>query len=246
MAEMCRRAVELRIPEIGFAEHYDLHPDESPRDWFRVESWKEELARCRLQFSGQLEIRAGIEIGEPHFFRAEMETMLAKAPFDFVIGSLHWIDRKTVFDIRYFNRPAAEAFGLYFQELERMTRAGGFDVLGHFDVPLRTGFDVYGSYDPRSYEDLIRPVLRNCIERSIALEINTSGMRRPAGMLIPGREILCWYREMGGKLVTLGSDAHRPEHLALHLDAAVEALRESGFHHVVRFERRHPRRIRLE
>jgi histidinol-phosphatase (PHP family) len=246
METMCRRALELGLPEIGFAEHYDLHPEENPRDWLRIAPWMEELECCRRKFGGQLRIRAGIEVGEPHLFRAELEAKLEEAPFDFVTGSLHWIGRRLVFDIRYFERPPEEAFGLYFLELERMTRAGGFDILGHLDVVVRTGFEAYGSYDPKIYEDLIRPVLGNCIERNIALEVNTSGMRRSAGILIPGREILGWYREMGGSLVTLGSDAHRPEHLALHLNVAVEALREAGFQHVIQFERRQPRRQRLE
>ena len=141
MEEMCMSAVLLGIPEIGFAEHYDLHPDEKPRDWFRLEPWLAELQRCRHEYDGQLTIRAGIEVGEPHLFQEAMQAMLASAPFDYAIGSLHWVGRSTVFDRAYFQRPAEEAFGLYFEELERMTKAGGFDVLGHFDVLIRTGFD---------------------------------------------------------------------------------------------------------
>jgi histidinol-phosphatase (PHP family) len=245
MEEMCRTALALGVPEIGFAEHYDLHPDENPRDWLRLEPWLAELERCRAEFAGQLKIRAGIEIGEPHLFQAEAQAMLASAPFDYVIGSLHWVGRSSVFDVAFFLRPAEEAFRLYFEELERMTSAGGFDVLGHLDVLVRTAFDVYGEYDPRPYETLIRPVLRNCIDRGIALDINTSAMRRNAHVLLPGPDILRWYAEMGGERVTLGSDAHRSEQVAFHLDAALDAMQAAGLRCVTQFEQRQPRLIPL-
>jgi histidinol-phosphatase (PHP family) len=245
MEDICRRAVEVGVPEIGFTEHYDLHPDEKPRDWLRLEPWLAELDRCRTKFSGQLQIRAGIEIGEPHLFKAEVESMLARAPFDYAIGSLHWVGRIATFNVAFFQRPAEEAFRLYYEELERMTRSGGFDVLGHLDFPVRTAFGVYHGYDPRSYETLIRPVLQNCIERGIALDVNTSAMRKQARVLLPGLEILRWYAEMGGERVTLGSDAHRPEHVAAYLDMALEAIKAAGLRYLTRFERRQPRFIPL-
>jgi histidinol-phosphatase (PHP family) len=244
--QMCRIAVALGIPEIGFAEHYDLHPDEDPRDWLRLEPWLEELGRCRAEFSGRLVIRAGIEIGEPHLFRDEMNAMLARAPFDYVIGSLHWVGRESVFDAAYFQRPAEEAFNLYFAELARMTASGGFDILGHLDVPVRTGFGFYGSYDPAKYEPMIREVLRNCIEHGIALDVNTSALRRKAQVLLPGLPILRWYAEMGGKRVTLGSDAHRPEQVASHFAVALDAVRTAGLEALAQYELRRVNLVALE
>jgi len=245
MEEMCRSALALGVPEIGFAEHYDLHPDENPRDWLRLEPWLAELEHCRAEFAGRLKIRAGIEIGEPHLFQAEAQAVLASAPFDYAIGSLHWVGRSSVFDVAFFQRPAEEAFRLYFEELEHMTGVGGFDVLGHLDVPVRTAFNVYGGYDPRCYETLIRPVLRNCIDRGIALDINTSAMRRSARVLLPGPDILRWYAEMGGERVTLGSDAHRSGQVASHLDEALDAMKAAGLPYLTQFEQRQPRLIPL-
>ena len=245
MENMCRSAVAAGVQEIGFTEHYDLHPDENPRDWLCLEAWLAELDRCRTKFSGQLQIRAGVEIGEPHLFQAEVESLLARAPFDYAIGSLHWVGRTATFNVAFFQRPAEEAFRLYYEELERMTRLGGFDVLGHLDFPVRTAFDVYHGYDPRSWETLIRPVLQNCIDHGIALDVNTSAMRKHARVLLPGLEILRWYVEMGGERVTLGSDAHRPEHVAAYLDVALEAIRAAGLCGLTRFERRRPQLIPL-
>lgn len=245
LAEMCRIAATLGIPEIGFAEHYDLHPDENPRDWLRLEPWLEDLERCRAEFSGRLVIRAGIEVGEPHRFHEDMNTMLARAPFDYVIGSLHWVGSESVFDPAYFQRPAEEAYSRYFAELARMTARGGFDILGHLDVPVRTGFNFHGSYDPRDYEPWIRQVLRNCIEQGIALDVNTSAMRRKAQVLLPGLPILRWYAEMGGMRVTLGSDAHRPEQVASHFGVALDAIRTAGLQSLVQYELRRPHHVAL-
>jgi histidinol-phosphatase (PHP family) len=245
MAEMCRSAAAQGLPEIGFTEHYDLHPDEPQRDWFKLEPWAAELEKCRAEFAGRMTIRAGVEIGEPHLFPAEARALLARYPFDYCLGSLHWVGRQVVFDQEYFRRPAEEAYRLYFEELERMTRLGGFDILSHFDVLVRVGYDMYGAYDPQPYEALIRPVLRNVIEQGIALDLNTAALRRRAKVLTPGVAILRWYVEMGGERVTLGSDSHHPAQVGAHLDLAVAAAREAGLKYVTQFENRKPRMVPL-
>jgi histidinol-phosphatase (PHP family) len=238
MEAMCQGAIKAGVAEIGFTEHYDLHPDEWPRDYFKPGPYFDELENCRRQFAGQLIIRSSVEIGEPHIFRLEAQALLSAHPFDYVLGSLHWVGRRLIFDPKYFDRPADEAFREYFIELERMTRAGGFDVLSHFDVPVRVGYDIYGEYHPERYEDVIRPVLANCIRHGIALDLNTAAFRRRAQQLSPGAAILTWYREMGGERVTLGSDAHRPEHIATNFEPAFAALRAAGLSHLTFFERR--------
>jgi len=245
MAEMCRAAILKGIPEIGFTEHYDLHPDEDGRDWFRLEPWAAELERCQRRFAGRLVVRGGIEIGEPHVFQAETKEMLQSYPFDYALGSLHWVGRESVFHPDFFRRTAAEAFRLYFQELERMARVGGFDILPHFDVPVRVGWKIYGHYDPLEHEEYIRPVLKSCIEQGIALDINTAALRRSANVLTPGEVILSWFSEMGGERVTLGSDAHRPDHVGAGLELAIESARAAGLNYVTYFEQRQARMVKI-
>ncbi len=246
MDEMCEAAVIKGIPEIGFTEHYDLHPDEIQRDWLDVERWAEELEHCRTRYAGRLIIRAGIEVGEPHLFYEEVRSMSARYPFDYVLGSLHWVGRENVFYPGFFARSKEEAFGIYFRELERMTRAGEIDILAHFDIPIRAGAQYYGSYDPRAFESLIRPVLQNCIDRGTALEINTGSLRRDAAVLNPGAPILAWYAEMGGTHLTLGSDSHRSQHVGAGLDVALAAAREAGLRCLTRFEARRGHLTSLE
>jgi histidinol-phosphatase (PHP family) len=203
------------------------------------------LERCRRQFAGQLVIRAGIEIGEPHLFSGDVRRMMTRFPFDYAIGSLHWVGSDSIFSPRYFTLPARQAYGRYFAELERMTREGEFEVLGHLDVPVRTAFDIYGGYEAHAYEDMVRPVLQACIEREIALEINAGTLRRRAGVLTPGLPILKWYAEMGGTQLTLGSDAHRPGQVAAGLNVALDAARAAGLHQLTQLEKREKRLIAL-
>lgn len=233
MQDMCKSAIAQDIPEIGFTEHFDLHPLEPCNNWFRPAPWWAEVERCRLEFAGRLTIRAGIEVGEPHIYRAEMDALLAQWPFDYVLGSLHWVGRNSMFDINYFKQtPRDQAYRAFFIELEQMTRQGGFEILSHFDVFIRTAHAVYGHYQPRDFEDLIRAVLRNCVEQGIALDLNTSALRRRVAVLTPSVDILRWYVELGGERVTLGSDAHRPVDVAGHFDVALAIAKAAGLRYL--------------
>ena len=245
IVEQCLSALAKGLPEIGITDHYDLHPSEACRDWFRLNEWAAELAQARKEFEGRLIVRAGIELGEPHVYQAEAQAMLARYPFDYALGSLHWVGNEIVFDRHYFRRPADEAFGLFFEELERMTRVGGFDVLSHLDVVVRVGKPIYGGYDPRHYEEAIRAVLQNCIAQGIALDLNTQGLRNRCQLLTPGVEILTWYAELGGERVTLGSDAHTPDVIAANFDMALDALRAAGLKYVTMFEKREARMVKI-
>lgn len=239
MREMCLGAIENGVQEIGFTEHYDLHPGDSYRDWFKPESWWVELDRCREEFAGRVTIRAGIELGEPHIFVEEAVSMLAAYPFDYALGSLHWVDNKSMFSVRHFQTtPQDEAFERYFAELARLTASGDFDILSHFDVLVRNAYRVYGGYEPLRYEAAMRPALQNCIDRGIALDINTSSLRKGLPLSTPGLDILRLYASMGGERVTLGSDAHRPQHVGVGLDVAMQIAKEAGIHYITHFSQR--------
>jgi len=187
-----------------------------------------------------------MELGEPHIFKKEARAMQASYEFDYTLGSLHWVGDESVFNPAYFKkRQPKEAFALFFEELERMTSVGGFDILSHFDVVVRTAHQIYGSYDPRDYEDYIRPVLKNCVEHGIALDINTKGLRTKINMLTPNEDILRWYVEMGGERVTLGSDSHEPKFVGAGCDVALRAAQAAGLKHLTYFEKRQAKLVLL-
>ena len=238
---MCRRAIELDIPEIGFSEHWDVGPYETNPRFFKPEPWYTELERLRGLFAGQLIIRAGIEIAEPHLYPQETAEVLGRAPFDYVIGSVHFVGKNFMFNGEYFQAHTAnEVYGSYFAEMNRMVSTADLDIVAHFDIPARAGKPILG-YEPARYEEKIRAALKTCIERGLALDINVSGLRKPAQIIMPDPLILKWYAEMGGQRVTLGSDAHRLPEVSLHLEKAIEAIHAAGITYVTHFEQRQPR-----
>jgi len=241
MAEMCRSALSKGIHEIAFTEHFDLHPKDSCTSFYKADQYFEKLEAARREFAPLgLTIRAGVEVGELHRYADRVEPVLEAWPYDVVLGSLHWVGDDIVFDTDFFRAHTPyETITAYFTELAAMVRRGGFDVLAHPDVFKRTAYAVYGYFEIGEWEDWVRPVWQTCIEQGIGIEINSSGLRLPVGQAHPSLKALCWYREMGGELLTIGSDSHRPEHVGYGLTTALDLAREAGFTQLCSFERRH-------
>jgi len=239
--EMCRQAIKLGLPEIGFTEHWDVGPYEKNPRFFQPEPWYAELGRLRELFTSQLTIRAGIEIAEPHLYPQAAADVLVRAPFDYVLGSVHFVGPHFIFDEAYFRAHTAdEVYRAYFAEIEMLLQTADIDILAHLDVPVRTAKPIFG-YDPTRYEDQIRSILRMVIDRKLALDVNAGGLRKAAQNLSPDPFILKLYAEMGGERLTLGSDAHAASQVGLHLDAALDAVRLAGLTHFTRFEQRQAR-----
>ncbi|WP_119068633.1 histidinol-phosphatase HisJ family protein [Aggregatilinea lenta] len=240
MADMAQVALARGIREIAFTEHFDPKPEDMCAGCYDPAPYFAELDEVRHQFAPLgLTIRAGLEAGEYHLYTDTIQPVLDAWPYDYVLGSLHWVGDHSVFDAAYFQASAAEETAAgYFTELARLARHGGFDVLSHADVIKRTSYRVYGHFDIADWEDLVRPVWQACIDNGIGIEINTSGLRLAVSQTQPSLPALKWYHDMGGELLTLGSDSHRPEHVGFELATAMDLAREAGFTRLCTYERR--------
>ncbi len=240
MAEMCAAALRQGLSEVAFTDHFDLHPRDDGCGFYRADDYFAALQANRAQFAPRgLTIRAGVEVGEMHRYHEIVQPVLDAYPYDLVIGSLHWIGDEGVHEPEFYTRRTpAEAMRLYFRELADLAQAGGFDILGHLDIPARYCVPFYGPFDITAWESLVRPVWEACIANGIAPEINTSGLRSAVGRPLPAVEALRWYREMGGEHLVIGTDAHQPDHLSAGLTTAVQVAHAAGFTHLCRFERR--------
>lgn len=237
---MCEAAISQGLSVIGFTEHYDLLPQDPCYDFLDLERWWEEISHCREAYEGRLRILAGIELGEPHRFVSQMQEVLGSYAWDYALGSLHWVGDELIFGTEYFRREPDLAYREYFEELAQMASQADFDVLAHMDVIKRFGFDVYGEYEVSRYEEPIRTVLSLIADRGIALEVNTSQLRRQIRETSPARPVIDWFREEGGQWVTFGSDAHEPEHVGMGLDLALADIVASGFPGAASIEGRQP------
>jgi histidinol-phosphatase (PHP family) len=127
-----------------------------------------------------------------------------------------------------------------------MVQEGQCDIVAHADIVKRYGFDNYGPYRAELYEDEIRAVLQACAASGMALEINTSTLRRPIKESSPNKQIVRWFFEEGGRHITLGSDAHHPDQIAYGLESIVRWLPETGFDHLTCYSQRQPIRVPIK
>jgi len=241
MAAACEAAIARGLSEIAFADHVDFEPLDTCCGFFRPAAYLAEIERCRRKYGDHLAIRAGVEIGEGHVYRAQAAALLEAHEFDFVLGSLHWVDGRLHCDGRYFaGRTLDEGLRAYFEELARLAAGADYDVLAHLDTVRRAAYRAFGleRLDYAPYEETIRRILRTLVERGKGLEVNTVTYRRGIGDPSPPLQVLCWYRELGGEILTFGSDAHTPGAIGSCFDVALEMARAAGFTRLARFEKR--------
>ena len=248
MATACEAAIARGLSEIAFAEHADFEPRDECCGFLRPAAYLSEIERCRRRYGDRLTIRAGVEVGEGHVYRDQAATLLQAHQFDFVLGSLHWVDGRLHCDGHYFaGRTLDEGLRAYFEQLAQLVAEADYDVLAHFDTVRRAAYRAFGprtlgalrTLDYTPYEETIRRVLRTLVERGKGLEVNTVTYRRGMGDPSPPLQILRWYHELGGQIITLGSDAHTASAIGAHLTVALEMARAAGFTRLATFERRH-------
>ena len=182
-----------------------------------------------------------MEIGEPNEHPDAVAALLGANEFDFVLGSLHFVDGVPDFSRRYFSdQTLEEGVTSYFTALEDQAATGDFDVLAHFDIITRAAYRAFGSAIPDygPYEEIVRRVLRVLVERGKGLEVNTASVYRGMGDFAPILQVLRWYRDLGGEIVTVGSDAHTVGDVGASYGAALRIVRAAGFARLASFEKR--------
>ncbi len=240
MAQMCAEALRKDIHEIAFTEHFNRVRTDICFDKYDAAAFFKGIEACRAEFAPRgLTIKAGVEVGEIHLHRAEVDAVLNAFPYDLVLGSLHWVRGESIFERSYFQkRDPLTAARDYFTELAEMVDGGGFNIMSHMDVLKRMGFNVYNRFELSEYEDLVRPVLAACVRTGIAPEINTSALRMPVRQTHPTLEAIRWYKDMGGERLSIGSDSHSPQALGTGLDVALQIARDAGFTRLTRYAKR--------
>lgn len=210
--DMCRSAVRKGVSVICFAEHFDLNPADSKYGYYNHEEYILEIENAKAAFSDKVEILFGIEFSEPHQYPKEFEILMEKN-FDYVLGSMHSIDDAWAGAPEILRKYSAETiFEMHYSETLKMVQFGGFDALAHMDFPRRFIEDYK---EPR---DLIDPILSTLVKSNIALELNSSPLRRGKDFSLPSPAILITYKELGGTYATMGSDAHGEDDIGAGFD----------------------------
>jgi len=193
-----------------------------------------------------LTVLIGAEVDYQQQYDTEVRQFMDAAELDFVIGSVHYARGEAIFLPSFYDVSERENYEAYFEEVLAAVQSGLFDVLGHLDIVKRYGVPHYGPFDSTCYADEIDAILRACVDTGTGLEINTSGLRGPPQETFPTLPVLQRYRALGGRVLTVGSDAHVAADLGRDIPHALDLAKAAGFEAVTLFVERQPTWLLLD
>ena len=247
---LCEHAIKRGVRGVAITDHCECNA--FYRDGYNITYLQSlfETAKARSIFEGQLIVLLGIELGQPtHDFKIASK-IVSRASLDFVLASMHNLKNRQDFYHLDYKKSENDPHTLlleYFDELLDTISWGNFDSLAHLTYPLRyiTGRDKI-QVDINRYGEQIEQVLKGLIEKGKALEINTSGLRGEMGVTLPDIDIIKWYKELGGELITIGSDAHSAADIGSGIDTGMTFAKEAGFKYITLYKQRTPVPIVIE
>jgi histidinol-phosphatase (PHP family) len=226
-------AVERGLDELAITDHLDFDP-RAPAFAGASFSERERIVRDAAErWADRVAIRFGVEITYESAREPEVRDHLARHSYDYVIGSVHVMSYSpyTAQRVAAFvaGRPLAAVVMPYFDEVIAAARSGLFDTIGHLDYVKKYLHPLVTPIQLASAMELYEPVLQVLVDEGVALEVNTSGLRQPPRETYPSPAVVARFRELGGRRVTVGSDAHRRHSFAFGLDAGYAAAASAGF-----------------
>ena len=242
--EMVRRAVELGVMYYALTDHVDLgdHADPDQDIETTVNGAREQIPELRKRYADKVTLLYGVELGQAVHEPETAERLLRENGYDFVIGSVHnvrWYDDFYFLDHNKLD--PIKLLDIYFDELLETAEWGKFDVMAHITYPLRYIVGEYGiKIDMQRWKGRLDEIFRALIRNGCGIEINTSGLRQKLNRLMPEASMVKRYRELGGEILTVGSDAHCTDDLGKGIEEGIAAAREAGFDRIAVFKNRKP------
>lgn len=237
--EHVKQAILMGLDEICFTDHRDF---DYPIDSFDldVEKYYQTIMALKEEFKDEIKIKWGIEIGLDMNYQKEINELINRYPFDFVIGSIHVIDHTEFYYGDFFNGLSKEQAHRYFFEetLRCVKNFDCFNVLGHLDYIMRYG--PYGNkmIDYDKYQDLIDEIFKTLIAKNKGIEVNTSGYALLKTCGFPNFEQVKRYYDLGGRIITIGTDSHTSDRVGEHVEDVKINLEKIGFKDVTTFTNR--------
>ena len=237
--DMARAARDAGLKEICFTDHIDyVRNKEEQTMVFDFDAYS--AAYDDLDLPG-LKIRRGVEYGLKPYRQSNMKTDLARRHFDYVIGSIHFVDEEDVYLAPFWQTRTKEVAYLQFMEetLKCVRVHDDFDVLGHLTfISKGRGNPTKALIRYADYRELTDEILKILVAKGKGMEMNTSGLDR-CGDFLPDAEYFKRFKELGGEIITVGSDAHNAQRVGQYTHRACEILGDI-FGYVCTFEDRKP------
>lgn len=253
MENVVRDAIGIGLDEICFTDHVDYgvkddwdsgkeirYRNKEPLANVDYPEYVNEIQRLKALFGDQIRIRMGMEFGMQMHTIPRFEALYDRYPFDFIILSVHQVEDKEFWTQDFQRgRTQKEYNERYYEEmLNLVNHYQNYSVLGHLDLIVR--YDEAGIYPFSEVKPYVEEILKRVIRDGKGIEVNTSSHRYGLKDSTPSREILQMYYRLGGRIITLGSDSHKPEHLGTYMEEARELLRSVGFREFCTYERMKP------
>ena len=253
MEQVVLDAIEAGIDEIAITDHVDYGIKD---DWSDVVTPRKrgkyllanvdypkyfsQISELQAKYAGKIVIKRGLEFGIQTHTVARYEKLYRDWELDFVILSIHQVGDLEFWTQDYQAGKTQKAYndGFYQELYDVITRFDRYSVLGHLDLIKR--YDKAGVYPFEESKEAITKILKHVIAAGKGIELNTSSFRYGLDDLMPSRDILKLYHQLGGRIITIGSDSHEKAHLGAHIEACKLELKEIGFTHFCTFDRMEP------
>lgn len=253
LEQVIRDAIGMGMDEICITDHVDYG---IKKDWDAGEKiayrgsqplanvdyprYMAALRDMQIRYGDRIRIRVGLEFGIQTHTIPQFRALLTRYALDFVILSIHQVENQEFWTQEFQRgRTQREYNERYYEELLAVVQQyQGYSVLGHLD--LITRYDKQGVYPFERVRPLVEAILRRVIADGKGIEVNTSSHRYGLTDTTPSVAILQLYRELGGTILTIGSDSHAPAHLGTHIEEARALLRDMGFRQFCTFEQMQP------
>lgn len=243
MDEMVQTAIQQGLKEICFTEHIDYdYPDDSIVFDLDYEAYTKKITEVQEKYRRDITVKKGVELGiQPHLFD-RYDELMSKTEWDFVICSMHTVENKSLHYGEIFEgRTLDQAFEVYYDEFTHcIQHFKEYNILGHVDLIKRYSHSFVEEKTDNLFHDELAKMFDIIIPEGKGIELNTSGVRYGLDHNLAAPDVLRLYHEMGGEVITVGSDAHRPSEIAFQFKESLALLKDIGFKYITTFENRKP------
>ena len=253
MEDVVKDAIRLGLDEICITDHvdYGVKVDWDSGKEFRYRHGKPlanvdypryaaQIERMQRLYQNKITVKMGMEFGVQTHTIPQFEALFRRYPLDFIILSIHQVEDKEFWTQDFQQgRTQQEYNERYYEEMLRVVKAyKDYSVLGHVDLIKR--YDKAGLYPFDKVKPMIAEILKTVIADGKGIELNTSSHRYGLTDSMPSAELLRLYKDLGGSIVTIGTDSHAPAHLGTFISEAKGRLRELGFLHFYTYDKMQP------
>lgn len=259
MEECVKHAIDINLDEICFTDHVDYgvkkdweegniiysnnekaYVKNAPLANVDYEKYFEKINYLKNKYTDKIIIKTGLEFGMQTHTIGKFQKLYNRYLFDFIILSCHQIDDKGIWTGDFQKgKTRKQYYERYYQEIFNIIKQyKDYSVLGHLDLIVR--YDKLGPLPFAEIKDIVTEILKTVITDNKGIELNTSYHRYNLSDSQPSKEILKLYKELGGKIITIGSDSHKEEHLGAYIKEGLNLLKEIGFEYYCTYDNMKP------